>query len=190
MPLAVVEQVFTLYREKYFDFNVRHFHEKQEQEQEIRLSYTSVKKALPRGRPGAPGAQRGMLTAQTGNSGRMCGRGLRTSGPELEYSVWPHVAGRYNTQGWPCLSERKLACLPLRLHFKQRDTPGYGYILEWLDVEKPSTCLESGYRCADAPFHARLKALQFWRALLLPVSFAAVAMFVLALGCRGKADAC
>ena len=28
MPLATVEQVFGLYREKYFDLNVRHFHEK------------------------------------------------------------------------------------------------------------------------------------------------------------------
>jgi hypothetical protein len=28
VPLAVVEDVFTLYREKYFDLNVRHFHEK------------------------------------------------------------------------------------------------------------------------------------------------------------------
>jgi hypothetical protein len=28
VPLAVVEQVFGLYREKYFDLNVRHFHEK------------------------------------------------------------------------------------------------------------------------------------------------------------------
>ena len=28
VPLAVVEQVFRLYREKYFDLNVRHFHEK------------------------------------------------------------------------------------------------------------------------------------------------------------------
>ena len=46
VPLAVVEQVFALYREKYFDFNVRHFHEKLEQEHEIRLSYTWVKKAL------------------------------------------------------------------------------------------------------------------------------------------------
>src|SRR3972149_849191 len=32
VPLAVVEQVFTLYREKYFDLNVRHFHEKLQQE--------------------------------------------------------------------------------------------------------------------------------------------------------------
>ena len=28
VPLAVVEQVFRLYREKYFDLNMRHFHEK------------------------------------------------------------------------------------------------------------------------------------------------------------------
>jgi transposase len=46
VPLAVVEQVFTLYREKYFDLNVRHFHEKLQQEHQIRLSYTWVKKAL------------------------------------------------------------------------------------------------------------------------------------------------
>jgi transposase len=46
VPLAVVEQVFALYREKYFDLNVRHFHEKLQQEHQIRLSYTWVKKAL------------------------------------------------------------------------------------------------------------------------------------------------
>jgi len=46
VPLAVVEQVFALYREKYFDFNVRHFHEKLQQEHQIGLSYTWVKKAL------------------------------------------------------------------------------------------------------------------------------------------------
>jgi transposase len=46
VPLAVVERVFTLYREKYFDLNVLHFHEKLQQEHQIRLSYTWVKKAL------------------------------------------------------------------------------------------------------------------------------------------------
>ena len=46
VPLAVVEQVFALYREKYFDLNVRHFHEKLEQQHQIHLSYTWVKKAL------------------------------------------------------------------------------------------------------------------------------------------------
>ena len=46
VPLAVVEQVFALYREKYFDLNVRHFHEKLREKRQMRLSYTWVKKAL------------------------------------------------------------------------------------------------------------------------------------------------
>src|SRR3984893_11169794 len=46
VPLAGVEQVFTPNREKYFDLNVRHFHEKLQSEHQIRLSYTWVKKAL------------------------------------------------------------------------------------------------------------------------------------------------
>ena len=46
VPLEVVEKVLALYRETYFDFNVRHFHEKLREEQGIELSYTWVKKAL------------------------------------------------------------------------------------------------------------------------------------------------
>lgn len=46
VPLEVVERVFALYREKYFDLNVRHFHEKLHGEHQIGLSYTWVKKAL------------------------------------------------------------------------------------------------------------------------------------------------
>ena len=46
VPLAEVEQVLGLYQEKYFDLNVRHFHEKLQQKHQIRLSYTWVKKAL------------------------------------------------------------------------------------------------------------------------------------------------
>jgi hypothetical protein len=46
VPLAVVEQVLGLYREKYFDFSVRHFHEKLGQEHGLALSYTWVKLAL------------------------------------------------------------------------------------------------------------------------------------------------
>src|SRR6202522_1609052 len=47
VPLVVVEQVFSLYREKYFDLNVRHFHEKLGAKHQIRLSYSWVKQALP-----------------------------------------------------------------------------------------------------------------------------------------------
>lgn len=46
VPLAVVEQVLCLYREKYFDFSVRHFHEKLREEHGIRYSYTWLKLLL------------------------------------------------------------------------------------------------------------------------------------------------
>jgi transposase len=46
VPLAVVERVLGLYREKYFDFSVRHFHEKLWEEHGILLSYSWVKLAL------------------------------------------------------------------------------------------------------------------------------------------------
>lgn len=41
-----LEKVLSLYREKYYDFNVRHFHEKLVEEHGIELSYTWVKLAL------------------------------------------------------------------------------------------------------------------------------------------------
>jgi hypothetical protein len=46
LPVAVVEQVLGLYRDQYFDLNVRHFHEKLHAEHGIELSYTWVKLAL------------------------------------------------------------------------------------------------------------------------------------------------
>ncbi|MHB1699522.1 MAG: helix-turn-helix domain-containing protein [Acidobacteriaceae bacterium] len=46
VPLALVEQVLGLYRERYFDLNVLHFHEKLRSEHGIDLSYTWVKLAL------------------------------------------------------------------------------------------------------------------------------------------------
>jgi transposase len=46
VPMATVEKVLQLYREKYFDFNVRHFHEKLRDEHDVKLSYTWVKTAL------------------------------------------------------------------------------------------------------------------------------------------------
>lgn len=46
VALEMVETVLRLYREQYFDFNVRHFHEKLAEEHGIRLSYTWVKNAL------------------------------------------------------------------------------------------------------------------------------------------------
>ena len=46
VPVATVEKVLALYREKYFDLNVRHFHEKLGERHGIDLSYTWVKSAL------------------------------------------------------------------------------------------------------------------------------------------------
>ena len=46
VPFAQVEKVLALYREKYFDLNVRHFHEKLREQHAIDLSYTWVKTVL------------------------------------------------------------------------------------------------------------------------------------------------
>ncbi len=46
VPVAKVEEVLRLYREEYFDLNMRHFHEKLKEKHAIELSYTFVQKAL------------------------------------------------------------------------------------------------------------------------------------------------
>jgi len=46
VPFAQVEKVLALYREKYFDLNIRHFHEKLRAQHDIDLSYTWVKTVL------------------------------------------------------------------------------------------------------------------------------------------------
>jgi len=46
LPWAVAEQVLCLYREKYFDFSVRHFHEKLREEHGILYRYTCIKLLL------------------------------------------------------------------------------------------------------------------------------------------------
>jgi transposase len=60
VPMQTVEQVLGLYREKYFDFNVRHFHEKLVAEHGIGLSYTWVKQALQGAGLVARGRKRGV----------------------------------------------------------------------------------------------------------------------------------
>jgi transposase len=46
VPVSTIEQVLGLYRDQYFDLNVRHFHEKLREVHRIELSYTLVKAAL------------------------------------------------------------------------------------------------------------------------------------------------
>jgi transposase len=45
-PAAELEKVLSLYRDQYFDFNVRHFHEKLVEKHDIHWSYTWVKNVL------------------------------------------------------------------------------------------------------------------------------------------------
>jgi transposase len=46
IPIATMEELLRLYREEYYDLNMRHFHEKLRDEHDIRVSYTSVQNAL------------------------------------------------------------------------------------------------------------------------------------------------
>jgi hypothetical protein len=46
VPMAVVEKVLALYRENYFDLNIRHFHEKLRERHDVNLSYTWIKSVL------------------------------------------------------------------------------------------------------------------------------------------------
>jgi transposase len=60
VPVAVVERVLELYREKYFDLNLQHFHEKLRSEQQIELSYSWVKGVLQGAGLVARGRKRGV----------------------------------------------------------------------------------------------------------------------------------
>jgi transposase len=59
-PLALVERVLGLYRDRYPDLNVRHFHEKLSDEHQIELSYSWVKQALQGAGLVARGRKRGV----------------------------------------------------------------------------------------------------------------------------------
>ena len=60
VPMAVLERVLDLYREKYFDLNLRHFHEKLASEHQIGLSYSWVKGVLQGAGLVARGRKRGV----------------------------------------------------------------------------------------------------------------------------------
>jgi transposase len=46
VPMKTAERVLALYRDRYFDLNVRHFHEKLREDEGLQLSYSWVKQAL------------------------------------------------------------------------------------------------------------------------------------------------
>ena len=60
VPLGLVEQVLGLYRDRYHDLNVRHFHEKLGEQHQIELSYSWVKQALQGAGLVARGRKRGV----------------------------------------------------------------------------------------------------------------------------------
>lgn len=60
VPLATVEQVLGLYRDRYLDLNVQHFHEKLSEQHGIQLSYSWVKQALQGAGLVARGRKRGV----------------------------------------------------------------------------------------------------------------------------------
>jgi transposase len=59
VPLKTVEEVLGLYRDTYFDLNIRHFHEKLREQHKIKLSYTFVQQALQGAGLVARGKKRG-----------------------------------------------------------------------------------------------------------------------------------
>ncbi|MEP6538677.1 MAG: helix-turn-helix domain-containing protein [Bryobacteraceae bacterium] len=70
VPLEIVELVLRLYKETYFDLNIRQFHEKLREEHNIELSYTWVQKAL-QGAGLVPGSESG-ASIGGGESGDRC----------------------------------------------------------------------------------------------------------------------
>ena len=59
IPMAIAEKTLELYRGKYADFNIRHFHEKLQSVEQIELSYSWVKQALQGAGLVARGRKRG-----------------------------------------------------------------------------------------------------------------------------------
>src|ERR1700681_3715408 len=64
VPVAVVEKVLELYRERYFDLNVRHFHEKLQEEHQVAISYSWGKGILQGAGMVAKGGKRGVHRKQ------------------------------------------------------------------------------------------------------------------------------
>src|SRR5947199_4293025 len=92
VPVARVEQVLGLYRDRYFDLNVRHFQEKLQHEHQIELSYTWVKLALQGAGLVRRGRKRGEHLLRAVGGGRIDGngdgsaaRGGRAPGPVLRF---------------------------------------------------------------------------------------------------------
>ena len=77
MPKEQAEEVLSLYRDRYFDLNVRHFHEKLGEEHQIGLSYTWVTLMIAGHRVGHYSAEGKLLTPLTKKQIRAVEKTLR-----------------------------------------------------------------------------------------------------------------
>src|SRR3989442_586169 len=94
VPLKTAEKVLQLYREKYFDFNVRHFHEKLTDEHGIGISYTWVKMALQ-------GAGTGSAARNTSASSSPASAARNAAAPRCQptrlVSGWPSLEPNHHS---------------------------------------------------------------------------------------------
>ena len=139
VPMKTVEQVLQLYRDQYFDFNVRHFHEKLRDVHSIKRSYSWVKAALQaagfvkkRKKPGSHRKRRprrplpGMMLHIDGSEHRWLGDERRhelivildDATSEIYYAQLVEVRGRR----WPALR----AVIETKGLFSKRSLPGQG----------------------------------------------------------------
>jgi transposase len=95
VPLAQVERLVRLYRERYRGFNVRHFHEIVRREHAITLSYSYVKQALQTA---------GLVTKR-----RARGRHRRRREPRACFGELLHLDG--SLHGWLALRPDQRSCL-------------------------------------------------------------------------------
>ena len=65
IPLATVEKVLRLYKETYYDLNIRHFHEKLRDEHAHRVELHVGTESAARSRAGSQAAQAGTAPAAT-----------------------------------------------------------------------------------------------------------------------------
>jgi transposase len=95
VPMAAVEQLLQLYRERYRGFNVRHFHEIARREHGVGLSYSYVKQALQ--------------TAGLVRTRRPRGRHRRRREPRACFGELLHLDG--SVHAWLALRPEERSCL-------------------------------------------------------------------------------
>ena len=109
VAVAVVEKVLGLYREKYFDLNVRHFHEKLQEDHQVEISYSWVKGILQGAGWWPRGASVGCIASCVRDvrcPGCCCTStaaniaGFRMNAGTTCWSSWTMLTARSTTRSW------------------------------------------------------------------------------------------